>query len=372
MGTWGVLTQGDESLEIVRRQGFLEPDHVVAGQHPRGFERPFIPVRPELIAAARVDHQFDIRSHRVSSELDETFVCAHVLAAEGSPAELERAKTPGNGRLQSLFESSVVCLEEEGAIGLDPVSVISTQKATHGLSAGFAQEVPQCDVDARNGVRDRAAPALPEGRLVEFFGDAFRFDGRFTDKVGFQKIQRGVHQGPAGGHASQPGQAAVRMHFQQRVQVFRRRRFGCPAGFRRCSHESDCLDTGNFHDVQWVLVTTDHLETDDGVIGWGTGATSEKHNSGVCFDPGEWCDAQYMESVRLLQQEIEVDWRISICQNGSSLVFAWSIRNRIPLSTGLIYRNMINSNMIDAAHSLRYECCMLYGPIAGYRNLAVE
>ena len=81
---------------------------------------------------------------------------------------------------------------------------------------------------------------------------------------------------------------------------------------------------------------------------------------------------QYMDSTSWLQQEIDADWRISICQNGSSLVFKWSIRNRNILSTGLICHNMINSNMIEAVHSLRYECCMLYGLVTDSRYCTAE
>ena len=62
-----------------------------------------------------------------------------------------------------------------------------------------------------------------------FFGYAFRFDGRFADKVWLEKVQRGVDQGLARGDATKPGETAVGMHFHKGVQVFP------TEGFRRSS-----------------------------------------------------------------------------------------------------------------------------------------
>ena len=101
------------SLDIVRRQGLLEPDHVMVGEHPRGLQRPFVPVGPELIAPACVDHEFNVRTHGFTGESDESLIGVLIHAAEGSPAEFECTKAAGDGRFKGLLERVAVGLEKE-------------------------------------------------------------------------------------------------------------------------------------------------------------------------------------------------------------------------------------------------------------------
>src|SRR5207247_11275279 len=68
------------------------------------------------------------------------------------------------------------------AVGFDLRSVIAAQEARDGLVADFAEQVPEGDVDAADGVLDGAAAALPKHSLPQPLGDAHRLVGALADE----------------------------------------------------------------------------------------------------------------------------------------------------------------------------------------------
>ncbi len=69
-GQRSVPPQLDESFNIIRRQSFLEPNHIVIGQHLGRLERPLVTVRPILFTAAGIHHQLDVGAHGFARDLD--------------------------------------------------------------------------------------------------------------------------------------------------------------------------------------------------------------------------------------------------------------------------------------------------------------
>ena len=59
-------------------------------------------------------------------------------------------------------------LHQQRAIGLHAVAVAAAEQAADRLAGRLAQDVPKRDVDAADGVGERAAPAHPEGVLCSF------------------------------------------------------------------------------------------------------------------------------------------------------------------------------------------------------------
>ena len=55
------------------------------------------------------------------------------------------------------------------AVRLDAVAIAAAEQPGDGLVADLAEQVPQGDVDAADGVFDGAAAALPEGGLPQLF-----------------------------------------------------------------------------------------------------------------------------------------------------------------------------------------------------------
>ena len=87
-------------------------------------------------------------------------------------------------------------VEQDRAIRLDAVAVVAAQQARDRLAADLAEQVPQGDVDAADGVLDRAAAALPERHLPQLLADPLRLDRRFADQPGPQQLERAFHQAP--------------------------------------------------------------------------------------------------------------------------------------------------------------------------------
>ena len=155
-------------------------------------------MRPELLAAAGVDHQLDVRADRVAGRLDEQLVGLRVAPAERPPAELDRLEAAGDGVLQ-LLAQRVRLVEQDRAVRLDACrGSCRRAAATTGWFADLAEQVPQGDVDAADGVLDGAAAALPEGGLPQLLGDARRLVGALADEERPQQLDAALDERLAG------------------------------------------------------------------------------------------------------------------------------------------------------------------------------
>ena len=92
--------QLDVAVEVVGRQRLLEPDDAVVGEHRRRVPGPVRAVRPELLAAAGVDHQLDVVADRLAGGPHQQLVELAVAAAERPPAQLDRLETPLDDALE--------------------------------------------------------------------------------------------------------------------------------------------------------------------------------------------------------------------------------------------------------------------------------
>ncbi len=117
-----MFAQFFEARQIIRGKGFLKPDDVVAGQHTGRFDGPLVAVRPELLRATRIDHQLDIGADGLASGFDQQLIILATDPAKLVPTQLKSFEAPFHGGQQPFFENRRL-VEEEGAIGLDPVPV---------------------------------------------------------------------------------------------------------------------------------------------------------------------------------------------------------------------------------------------------------
>ena len=130
-----VPAEFDEAREVVRRQRFLEPDHVVVREHLRGAERPLVAVRPELLAAAGIDHQSRRPGPTVSRAVRTS---SSSVFASRRPNGFQPSLIALNPRATAGFNFSrkrIDLVEEQRAVRLDPVAVDAAEQARDGLVA---------------------------------------------------------------------------------------------------------------------------------------------------------------------------------------------------------------------------------------------
>ncbi len=245
-GDRSVVAKTNEAFDVVGREGFLEPDDVVVGEHARSFDRPFVSVGPEPVAASRVDHDLDIRTYGFAGDSDELFVHRGIDATERSPTQLQGFESPGSCGLKNTWECGRI-LEQERAVGLNPVSIVATEEAADGLSTHFSENVPQGDVDPADGVCDSATPALPERHLMELFGDAFGFVRTFTDEVGSEQVDCAVDESLRCEAAADALNASVGFDHDERVEIHTGSWLAFPSCHGSLSEEGDGSDVRDFH-----------------------------------------------------------------------------------------------------------------------------
>ena len=184
----------------------------------RGAQGPLETLFPERIAAAGIDHQLNIRSNSRARRLDDGLVQGVAEAAKRPPADLESAKSLALEFRQPLGQGTGLFHQQRG-IRPDPVPVTAPQEPSDRLTRGLAQQVPQGDVNAADGMGHGAAPAQPEGVLVQLLAHALGFQGVLSAIQGLQQSQGGAHQLIAGEHAAQPDGALVGDHGDQGVDA---------------------------------------------------------------------------------------------------------------------------------------------------------
>ena len=183
-------------VQGVRRQRLFEPGHVVAGQHLRRPQGPFVALLPEGVAAARVDHQQRRPGRRRRAPPGRSPRRCAVLPRPNGPQPILNARKPCALSRARCSASGAGLLHQQRGVGPDAVAVAAAQQASDRLAGGLAQQVPQGDVDAADGVRDRAAAAQPEGVLVQLLADPFRLQGVLAAIERLQQRQRRSDQRP--------------------------------------------------------------------------------------------------------------------------------------------------------------------------------
>ena len=99
------------------------------------------------------------------------------------------------------------------------VAVDAAEQPGDGLVGDLAEQVPQGDVDAADGVLDRPAAALPEGVLAQLLGDAGRLVGPLADQERPQQLRPPPRRGAAGEGAADADEALVGDDLDDGVEV---------------------------------------------------------------------------------------------------------------------------------------------------------
>ena len=242
-----VPPQLGEPGEVVRRQRLLEPDHVVGREHLRRPQRPLVPVRPERVAAAGVHHQLDPGSDRVAGRPDQQLVGLLVPPAERLPPQLDRPE-PAADRLRQLPPQRVRLVEQQRPVRLDPVAVDAAEQPGDGLAGELAEEVPQGDVDAADGVLDGPAAALPERVLAEPLRDARRLVGPLAGEQRPQEPRRRGDQRRTRVRSADADEPLVGDHLDDGVDVVLGNEFLGPPALDGPARQPGEAEVGDCHD----------------------------------------------------------------------------------------------------------------------------
>ena len=213
-----VFGQFHVTLEIIRPQRFLEPGNLVVRQHPRGLQSPFVAVRPEGIRTAGVHHQFDTGTHRFARGLDDGFIGLPVAAAERAPPDLEGPESPAEPVFQRGSQYFGF-IHQQGTVRFDVIAVAASQEPADGLAGDLAENVPESDVDARDGMGDGPPAALPECLLVASFGSRRRIQSGGADQERPHHFDGAPDQPFRSEYAAHSGHAFVGNDLDQGVQV---------------------------------------------------------------------------------------------------------------------------------------------------------
>ena len=138
-------------------------------------------------------------------------------------------------------------LHQERCVGAHPGTIASAEQAPDRLAGRLPEQIPQRDIDATDGVRNRAAASLPERVLVKFFAHSLGFQGGFPAVERLEHLQRSSHQRVVGKDAAQPGQTRIGVNRDQRVDAVVRPELGAPSAFRRGASQPGAPDLSDLH-----------------------------------------------------------------------------------------------------------------------------
>src|SRR5262249_53535900 len=110
-------------------------------------------------------------------------------------------------------------VEEDGAIRLDPRAVVAAEQPRDRLIGDLAEQIPQSDIDATDGVFDGTAAPLPEGGLPQFLGDTSPLVSAFADPVPGQQVHTGGDQRLARHRAADADEPLVGDDLEEGVEV---------------------------------------------------------------------------------------------------------------------------------------------------------
>ena len=230
-----LATELTEIIDGIGLQGFLEPAHIMGGKHMRCIDGPAQAVGPVGIAAACIHEQLAACTNTFAGCLDDGLVQLPVIAAaKGSPAYLEGAKTLG-AITRKCIAHHIWFLHQEGAVGLYALAVSAAQQASHRLSQCLAQDIPQGDIDAADGVGEGAATAHPEGVLVQFLAYPLRFESILAGIKRLQNFKGCFYQSAIGENAAIAGNSGVSVDCDKCVDGVFGLDLGRPAALGRFS-----------------------------------------------------------------------------------------------------------------------------------------
>ena len=185
--------QLNETIQIIRAERFLKPDHTIVSEHFCLIQGPLVTVRPIRIGSTGIDHQFAILANRLASGAHNCLIGLRIPTTKRPPTDLERAEAAAV-RCLKLASHLFRLLHQHRSIRLDPVAKPAAQQAPDRLTRDFSEDVPERHVDATDRVRDTAAAALPKGVLVQHLGGDQRINGACPLVKRSQQLKRGFHQ----------------------------------------------------------------------------------------------------------------------------------------------------------------------------------
>lgn len=115
------------------------------------------------------------------------------------------------------------------------------------MSAGFAEDIPESDIDTADGMSYRATATLPEGGLVECFGDAFRLVGGLTFEEWPEQFEGALDKSSGGEAAAAAADALIGVNNQQGVEIFLRFVSLRPAAIDGGTGERADVNADNLH-----------------------------------------------------------------------------------------------------------------------------
>ena len=175
-------------------------------------------MRPELLAATRIDHQRHSVANRLASRLHQQFVRLVIPSTKRTPTQLDRPKTAIQGRFQR-FSQLCWLVEQHRTIRLDPVAVNSAKQTRNRLTTRLAHQVPQSNVDPTDRVLNCTATTLPECRFPQHVGHPLGLNRRLALQQRPQQLDRTLDQLPRRETTAHPHQAVLGRHPDQGVQV---------------------------------------------------------------------------------------------------------------------------------------------------------
>ena len=169
---------------------------------------------------------------------------AEAVAPEWSPADLESAEALRANAAQ-LFGQRARFAHQQRRVGPHAIAIASAEQPSDGLPGGFAENVPQGDIDAADGVRDGSAAAHPEGVGVQLLADPLRLQRILAAVERLEHAERSAHQLVVGEGGSPPGDAFIGEDGDQRVDAIFRADLVRPAAFGRAVAQTGGSDLGD-------------------------------------------------------------------------------------------------------------------------------
>ena len=178
-------------------------------------------MRPELLAAAGIDHQLDAVPDGFAGGPDEQLVKLPIPSPERSPAKLDRFESSAHRRFEARPQR-IGLVKQHRAVRFNPVSINPAKQSRNRLTAGLAHYVPQSDVDSGNRVLDGTASSLPETGLAEILADSLWLNPGRTDQHRLQQFDGSLDEGSGREAASDAGDALIGVNLDQRVKILLR------------------------------------------------------------------------------------------------------------------------------------------------------
>ena len=138
-------------------------------------------------------------------------------------------------------------VEENRAIRLDALAIAAAEQPCDGLAGDLAEQVPQRDVDAADGVLDRSAAALPEGCLSQPLRDAHRLIGAFADEERREQLDGGCDERLAGEDAADAGESFVGEDLDDGMDIVLGLELVGPAALNGATGQAGDAQVGDFH-----------------------------------------------------------------------------------------------------------------------------